>query len=270
MKKFLLLSILIIASASTVFANKITVHGTVLNAKDKTPIVGAMVKDKTSDSFTTTDVDGTYTITVEQGSKLEFSSVGYRTKEVKAKSPLIDVSLSWGKDKKFTSTLSLVGGPLQVDNSFENNFNAGLLCAVYKKSWGFYVKPVILVACKDSHRSTWAGMSATFGAIKNITDNFRVFFGTGFGMNCYGYRVQYDYPNYQEPPFYTRATDDDYEYEFVDEVSKAIGVPLEVGLQYNYKRLHLSAGYQYLFNVSTHLKNSTCNQMVFFGVGCSI
>jgi len=60
-----------------------TVTGTVTNAQNNTPVVGASVKAKGAENGTSTDVKGQFTITVAGDVTLEITSVGYEPYEVK-------------------------------------------------------------------------------------------------------------------------------------------------------------------------------------------
>ncbi|MBQ0047822.1 MAG: TonB-dependent receptor [Prevotellaceae bacterium] len=85
---------------------KITVKGTVSDTDG--PLMSAAVKVKGQPQGTMTDMDGKYSITVQQGQTLEFSFMGYVPKEVKvgAKST-INVVLS--SDEKLLSDVVVVG-----------------------------------------------------------------------------------------------------------------------------------------------------------------
>ena len=68
-------------SAATA-ADEITVEGTVLSADDGSPLIGATILVKGTASGTTTDLDGKFTITVEEDAVLVVSYTGYATLEV--------------------------------------------------------------------------------------------------------------------------------------------------------------------------------------------
>ncbi len=69
--------------------SKVTVHGTILD-KDGTPVLGASVfeKDHTSNG-TVADLDGHFEISVQEGTILVFSSIGYATRELPAASQML-------------------------------------------------------------------------------------------------------------------------------------------------------------------------------------
>jgi len=82
-KKRLLLILFSLLFSSFLFAQeKLTVKGTVL-IENNTPLAGASVKVKGSSGGTVTDADGKFSIQVNKGATLVFSSVGYQEMQVK-------------------------------------------------------------------------------------------------------------------------------------------------------------------------------------------
>ena len=65
-------------------AEQITISGKVLNAKDNTPLENVTVRILGSKKGTATRADGSFTITIERGQSLEFSSVNMISKVVKS------------------------------------------------------------------------------------------------------------------------------------------------------------------------------------------
>ena len=79
----------------TAFAQNIKVEGTVTDATNGDPIIGATVKIKGSGTGTVTDLDGNYTIDMKAGQTLEISYIGYTTHSMKvSKSGRVDVRLA--------------------------------------------------------------------------------------------------------------------------------------------------------------------------------
>ena len=77
------------------FAQDATVTGTVRDAANGEPIIGATVKVKDSSTGVITDLDGNFTLSAKSGQVLEFSYIGYTTKTMKVgKSGRMDVTLS--------------------------------------------------------------------------------------------------------------------------------------------------------------------------------
>jgi len=89
-----------------IFAQNVTVKGTVTD--DDGPLIGATVKVKGAQNGAITDLDGKYTISVSSNQTLEFSYLGYLTKEVVVGNKrTIDVHLS--ADNKVLNEVVVVG-----------------------------------------------------------------------------------------------------------------------------------------------------------------
>ena len=73
--------------ASALLAQNITVTGTVTDVQ-KEPIVGASVMQKGTTVGSATDVDGKFTLVVPAGAVLEFSSIGFETRTLKAEAKM--------------------------------------------------------------------------------------------------------------------------------------------------------------------------------------
>ena len=65
-------------------AQDLIVHGTVISASDKEPLIGATVKEKGINNATVTDLSGNFSLKVKNAATLIFSYVGFQMKEVKA------------------------------------------------------------------------------------------------------------------------------------------------------------------------------------------
>ncbi len=81
MKKVLFTFLVSLLCGTFLYAQQ-TVTGTVTDASDGTPLIGATVQIKGTTSGTVTDLDGNYRITVPEDATLVFSYVGYGTEEV--------------------------------------------------------------------------------------------------------------------------------------------------------------------------------------------
>lgn len=79
---------LLLMAVFTAHAQNITVHGTVLSKTDNEPLIGATVLSEATKKGASTDLDGTFTLTVPQGSILTVSYVGFRQQSVKAEEKL--------------------------------------------------------------------------------------------------------------------------------------------------------------------------------------
>ncbi len=82
MKRFLIFCGIMLFLSGSLFAQDITITGTVVDAEDDETIPGVSVVVKGTTIGTTTDIDGNYEITAPADAVLEFSYVGMETKEV--------------------------------------------------------------------------------------------------------------------------------------------------------------------------------------------
>lgn len=74
-------------------AQTLTVTGTVTSASDGEPLIGASVTVKGAHEGATTDIDGNYSIKVNQGATLTFSYVGFSPRDIKVTGNRLDVAL---------------------------------------------------------------------------------------------------------------------------------------------------------------------------------
>ncbi|GAA3653106.1 SusC/RagA family TonB-linked outer membrane protein [Flavivirga jejuensis] len=76
------------------FAQDILVNGTIISAEDNIPVPGVNVIVKGTNRGTSTDFDGSYSISVNKGETLEFSAIGFKTILVEIQDQnLVNVSL---------------------------------------------------------------------------------------------------------------------------------------------------------------------------------
>ena len=92
MKSKLFLIALLLATAFG-YAQEVAVTGTVSEAATGLPIPGANVVVKNSTLSTITDMDGNFTLSVPQGSVIQFSYIGFKTQEAAA-SEVMSISLA--------------------------------------------------------------------------------------------------------------------------------------------------------------------------------
>jgi TonB-linked SusC/RagA family outer membrane protein len=81
MRKFLVALIILLLCGTSIYAQR-SVTGRVLDSKTGTPIQSATVTVKGSNVSTQTGADGSFTISVAQGARLVFSSVGFTPTEL--------------------------------------------------------------------------------------------------------------------------------------------------------------------------------------------
>lgn len=79
-------------NAPIVNQSQITVTGVVKDSNGE-PVTGAAVVVKGTTNGTVTDLDGNYSINVEEGAVLSYSFVGMKAQEIKANKTVINVVL---------------------------------------------------------------------------------------------------------------------------------------------------------------------------------
>ena len=105
----------IVLGASALLAqNNITVTGTVTDAL-KEPLVGVSVIQQGTTNGTATDVDGNYSISVPEGTVLEFSSIGFEPRLLKVTSAKMNVILV--EDSELLNETVVVGYGVQKRES---------------------------------------------------------------------------------------------------------------------------------------------------------
>ena len=103
----------LVLGASALFAQNITVTGTVTDAL-KEPIIGASVLQQGTTNGTATDIDGHFTLTVPADAILEISSIGFETRTLKAAAKM-DVTLV--EDSELLNETVVVGYGVQKKES---------------------------------------------------------------------------------------------------------------------------------------------------------
>ena len=134
---FGLVAILLLISGQ-IFAQNLNVHGKVLDENGE-GLIGAGVVIQGTTQGTITDVDGSYQLSVPQGSTLEFSCVGYKAQLVQVTGPNLTVTLApdsklidesvvvaYGSQNKVTITgaVTAVGGDALMKSPVPNVANA--------------------------------------------------------------------------------------------------------------------------------------------------
>ncbi len=94
-------------SLQAMAASKISVSGTVTSQIEDEPLAGASVRIKGTSLGVTTDVDGRYEILAEKGQVLQFSYIGYKSKEVTIDRNVINVALD--EDRTLLDDVVVVG-----------------------------------------------------------------------------------------------------------------------------------------------------------------
>ena len=114
LKRVMSVSLGFFLGASALLAQKnITVTGTVTDAQ-KEPIIGASILQQGTTVGAATDVDGQFTLVVPEGAVLEFSSIGFETRTLKAQ-PKMNVILV--EDSEMLNETVVVGYGVQKRES---------------------------------------------------------------------------------------------------------------------------------------------------------
>ncbi|MBD9261712.1 MAG: hypothetical protein EGR98_10645, partial [Prevotella sp.] len=72
---------LVLLISATAWGQKMKITGTVIDNTNE-PIIGASVLENGTQNGVATDLDGHFTIEVQQGAKLKISYIGYKTQEI--------------------------------------------------------------------------------------------------------------------------------------------------------------------------------------------
>ena len=104
---FVLLSFMMVSA--TALAQKVTYTGVVVDDQNE-PVIGASVVQKGTSNGAATDFDGNFSVTVDEGSTLVVSYIGYVTQEVKAANNLRIVLQS---DQKVLDEVVVIGYGVQ-------------------------------------------------------------------------------------------------------------------------------------------------------------
>ena len=110
---------LVLGASALLAQNTITVTGTVTDAQ-KEPIIGASVLQQGTTVGAATDVDGNFTLTVPEGAVLEFSSIGFETRTLKA-TPRMNVILV--EDSELLNETVVVGYGVQKRESLTGSIS---------------------------------------------------------------------------------------------------------------------------------------------------
>ena len=101
----LAITLLLMVGSVAAYA-QLAVQGTVIDAANGEPIIGASVLEIGTTNGTITDFDGNFTLTVKQGAKLSISYMGYKTQELDAKP---NMSVKLGEDSELLDEVVVVG-----------------------------------------------------------------------------------------------------------------------------------------------------------------
>lgn len=112
MKKLTLFLIALLTCLG-LYAQEVSVTGTVVNNSDGEPLIGATVLVKGTSTGTSTDVDGNFSLNAPSGSTLVVTYVGYTPQEVKVKAGMDKVTVHLLEDSQILDDLVVVGYGVQ-------------------------------------------------------------------------------------------------------------------------------------------------------------
>ena len=92
MKRKVILTMCLLVAVMTAWAQKVNVTGQVTDEQGE-PLIGVTVKVLGTTTGSVTDFEGNYSVSVDKGSSLEFSYIGYKPITVKVTKEIINVSL---------------------------------------------------------------------------------------------------------------------------------------------------------------------------------
>ena len=106
MKSRLIISLLALFASVSLFAQKVTVTGTV--SDEIGPVIGVSVVEKGTTNGTTTDLDGNFSLSVSDKAVLEFSSIGYASQEIPVGGRSV-INVRLAEDTEFLDEVVVVG-----------------------------------------------------------------------------------------------------------------------------------------------------------------
>ena len=108
MKKLTMLLVAVLACFG-MYAQNVTVSGTVVSAADNEPLIGATVMVKGTTVGTATDIDGNFSIEAQTGKTLVISYVGYNTQELKVTGAQSGLTVSLKENSQVLDDVVVVG-----------------------------------------------------------------------------------------------------------------------------------------------------------------
>ena len=137
LRYFALLFFFLMMCPSMVSAqNTVTIGGTVSSKGE--PLIGAVVKEKGTTKATATNIDGVYSLTVQENAILEISYVGYKTKEIKVNGQKMCDLARKGK----ADTVEIKPRKVNIEKIEILNINDNKILFLVKCSKGTYVRSI--------------------------------------------------------------------------------------------------------------------------------
>lgn len=97
-KRVTLLIALLMASISYIYAQQLTITGTVVDKSLGEPVIGATILVEGTTNGTVTDMDGKFTINASKGDVLSISYIGYQAQTVKVDGSQTILNIRLGED----------------------------------------------------------------------------------------------------------------------------------------------------------------------------
>jgi len=107
-KNRLILFIALLLTCTQLFAQNITVRGTITDASDSEKLIGVSVALKGSRTGTVSDLDGEYSLSVPANGTLVFSYIGYTTQEVAVNNQQV-INMAMAADQEVLDEVVVVG-----------------------------------------------------------------------------------------------------------------------------------------------------------------
>ena len=108
-KRVTLLIMLLLTSISYIYAQQLTITGTVIDKSLGDPVIGASVLVEGTTNGTVTDIDGKFSINASKGNVLNISYIGYQTQTIKLDGSQTVLTIQLGEDTQALDEVVVVG-----------------------------------------------------------------------------------------------------------------------------------------------------------------
>lgn len=108
-KRVTLLIALLLTSISYIYAQQLTITGTVIDKSLGDPVIGASVLVEGTTNGTVTDIDGKFSINASKGNVLNISYIGYQTQTIKLDGNQTVLTIQLGEDTQALDEVVVVG-----------------------------------------------------------------------------------------------------------------------------------------------------------------
>lgn len=108
-KRVTLLIMLLLTGISYIYAQQLTITGTVIDKSLGDPVIGASVLVEGTTNGTVTDIDGKFSINASKGNVLNISYIGYQTQTIKLDGNQTVLTIQLGEDTQALDEVVVVG-----------------------------------------------------------------------------------------------------------------------------------------------------------------